>query len=699
MLEKLKGYYWEAIVFSVFLIITILLTYPLVFRLKTYVYGYPWPGDPFGTIWHFWWIKYAFTHHISPYLCPLLAAPFGANLSIQYNFLNYIVLALSFLFNEVVIYNLLVLASFPLSAFTMYLLVHYLTKNRIASVLAGLIFTFSPYHTVRAQAHLTLAHIEWMPLYVLSLLMLDKNRNWKNAVFCGLSFALVVINDLYYGFFMLIFTGIFFLYKGLYWLISTRRIEINFKRVACYPIAAVLAGLLIVIFNLNLFSPASASRAQERVHRITELIFYSARPWDYLLPAITNPIFGGFTKPFIDAHIHGSNTGEQTLYLGYIPLLLALIGVIHIWIKRKTEEVDKQKKLAVGFLSFGAIAAMICSAPPYVTIAGLTIYFPSYFLYKLIPMFRVYSRFGIVVMMCVGALAGVGADYLLRQQKSRKVKALLVSVIVVILGLEFAFIPQLTPLSSPAPVYKWLAKQKGDFIMAEYPLVMSENVVVYDYMFNQRYHGKRLVNGASPYTTAEEWRILLSDISDPNVPTLLSYLKVKYVVVHPDKYGPGKKEAAKVPEAGLRLVKSFNTSKVYEVTAKPAELIAVPQKNFDRLEKWEDEDWRWLFNDGELLVINSSSSQRRASLRFRAKSFIKPRRLQVKINGRVAGSPKITSGDAEVYEIRDILIKPGKNKITLHASPDAQLIDSVYQNLDTRKVSIAFDWMKLEPAE
>jgi len=700
LLSRLKGYYREIIILLVFVALSFAATYPLILRSATSVYGYPWPGDQTGTIWHFWWLKYAWDHSLSPYLSPMIAAPFGAHLSIQYLFLNSIVLTLSLLFREIFIYNLLIFISFPLSAFAMYLLAYRVSGNRIASVMPGLIFAFSPYHINQAQGHLTLAHIEWMPFYLLSLLMLTENKNYRNAILCGVSFALVVLSDLYYGFFMFIFTLIFFVYRGLFWLLTSRELKIDLKKARFYLVTLALAAALIFAFNLRLFQNTGTVDVKERVHPLVQLMSFSARPWDYLVPSITNPIFRRYTKPFIFARKHGSNTCELSLYLGYVPLLLAFIGVVYTWTKRKTQIITREKLFAVGFLVFGAFAALLCSAPPYKSIGALTVYFPSYLFFKFLPMFRSYSRFGIVVLMCVAVLAGVGLAYLLELLPGRRSRIALFATLTIFLGLEFAFIPRLTLLTAPRPVYSWLAKQKGDFVIAEYPLVKSDDVINYDYMFSQRIHSKRLVNGSSPYTEAEEWRIKVKNISDPDVPALLSYLKVKYVVLHLDKYRGKKQRVPYVPKSGLKIVKTFKNSRVYEVTATPPQLIVVPDGNFDKLERWDDHrQWRWMINDGELSVKNLSDSVIHAKLQFRAVSFVRPRRLKVISNGQVLSDLKISATPSRVIEIEGIELRPGTSKILLHSSPGAQEIDAVLHNLDTRQVSIAFNGLELAPSE
>ncbi|GAH54652.1 unnamed protein product, partial [marine sediment metagenome] len=116
----------------------------------------------------------------------------------------------------------------------------------------------------------------------------------------------------------------------------------------------------------------------------------------------------------------------------------------------------------------------------------------------------------------------------------------------------------------------WLSKQESDFIVAEYPL---ENDV--EYLFWQRIHQKRLVNGALPGTHADKVRKEIVDILDPKTPGILKHLGTKYVIFHPGKYAQSDevKIIGEIPDVqkqlGLRRVKSFPGARVYEVIAPP----------------------------------------------------------------------------------------------------------------------------------
>ena len=49
---------------------------------------------------------------------------------------------------------------------------------------------------------------------------------------------------------------------------------------------------------------------------------------------------------------------------------------------------------------------------------------PSFFMYKILPMFRAYCRFGIVVELAVAVLAGFGLKFFLRDLSHREQKLL-----------------------------------------------------------------------------------------------------------------------------------------------------------------------------------------------------------------------------------------------------------------------------------
>src|SRR6185369_8047937 len=68
---------------------------------------------------------------------------------------------------------------------------------------------------------------------------------------------------------------------------------------------------------------------------------------------------------------------------------------------------------AVPVLVGVAVIALVSSLSPERTILGVTFSRPSALLYPIVPMFRSYARFGVIVQLMAALLAGIGVSRLL----------------------------------------------------------------------------------------------------------------------------------------------------------------------------------------------------------------------------------------------------------------------------------------------
>ena len=57
-----------------------------------------------------------------------------------------------------------------------------------------------------------------------------------------------------------------------------------------------------------------------------DLFSQSARPLSYFLPAASHPVLGGISERFIGTKLYGESLTEHTLYLGWVPLILAFVA-------------------------------------------------------------------------------------------------------------------------------------------------------------------------------------------------------------------------------------------------------------------------------------------------------------------------------------------------------------------------------------
>lgn len=613
-MKYLKKYRDEILIFSLFILLSLLVTHPLIFKMRSHIYASP--GDPYSALWMFWWLKYARINHISFLFCPLIATPFGVSFAqfVKYPFWETLYPLLSIPFGEVFTYNLVVLLSFSLSAITTYFLVLYFTKNKPASMVSGILYAFCPFHFAHAAQHIGLANIQWIPLYLLTLFKLTENRTYKNGFFVALAFSLcLALSDYYLAYFAVVSTLLFIFYgMGYVWRRRGCRLQIAGLRSGLKTFKVILATILIasvivlplVYSTLKLIlTSVQALSPSEYIRPLRDLFSNSARPLGYLLPSQSNPFFGNYTRGFVKTHFYGAHLTEHTLYLGWVGIVLSIVA-IREWRRRNREQrAESRERRAeretlysklqaqssnlqdqgsriqqgVGFFLLYGLAALLLSRSPYIVIGGFKILFPSYFMYKIAPMFRVYARFGILVMLSVAVLAGIGLANILNRITTPKKRRIFLVLIGLLVVLEFA--PSLpAPMidaTIPPPVYQWIAEQPGDFAIAEYPL--EDYIGSSDCLFYQRMHKKRLINGALPGSHADKVRKSVTNILDPKTPGVLNYLGAKYVIFHPERHlrSEDVEIIGAVPDIskqkGLRLIKDFEEARVYKIVAEPIE--------------------------------------------------------------------------------------------------------------------------------
>jgi hypothetical protein len=689
---------FELLLFCLYSLAAILITFPLILKMKSSMYGLP--GDPSGYIWYLWWQKMAWLKGLPPNNITLIGAPFGVDWSVVpvMPVVNYPAFILTVLTNEILSYNLVLLASFPIAGMTMYYLVKHVTNDKKAAAIAGLIYGFCPYHLAHSLGHIYIAvSTQWLPLLVLTLIKLKQRKTIGTAIAFGVTFALVTLTNSYDALFMAVFTACFALYIVIDQIVKDR--EKWFRKllqpISLLALGSIVSVLIVIPFSLNIFKTASSASATYS-RGIAELNVWSARPWDYILPSPTNPFFGKFVSPFVLSHLHGSNLAEQTLYLGYVTMTLAFIGFLIYFVQGKRNKRRRELSYLTGFLGIMAVVAFIASGPAFIEVRGRRVFSVSSVIHSVLPMFRVYARFGIVVMLCVTVLAGLGLSYILGRIRKRETRIVLLVGLTILIAVEFINTPPppITDYSKTPTVYAWLKKQPGDFIIAEYPLNQPLNTEFYEYQFWQRLHQKRLFNGSPRETKGEAYRVLAADVTDIQSASVLEHLGVKYAIVHLDKYGA---ERPKSINKGFHLIRRFNRDTVlYSIDVPTPDTLVLRINGFSEPEKWADgRSWVYIGNTAKISIESLTKDQRTVSMHATAASFSKPRTLRLIHNGVIIRTVRIPETNREII-VTGITIRSGYNDFTLEAVPGGQTLDSVAHNGDFRYMSIAFSDLRIQ---
>ena len=553
-----------------------MMLFPLILKMKSYMPGIFTTDEPFGWLAYFWWQKYAFSRHLAETYYSVIAFPFGMDISSQilYPVSNFISRWLAVSTGNIFTYNIQVVFSFVASGITMFYLAFILTKNKIAALFAGIVYAFCPYHFARAWQHLLLAQIQWMPLYILTLIKLQERPGYKYMLLNFIALFLVVSFEFHYTYFMYLSAGLLFVYYPIFY----RKIDAQYRRSLLMALLVMMAGIAFVVSTSagSAYKKAIIKKsvvqpsAWEVVRPFDNLFAQSARPLSYFLPAVTHPVFGNITESFIGTPFYGESITEHTLYLGWLPMILAFVA-FRRWRKARARGQSPKngdsplvrENFYIGFFILLAIVAWLFSQPPWWQIGPFKIYMPSFFMYKILPMIRAYCRFGILLMLAISVLAAFGLNFVMEKFKRNSAKIAVAAGISILLLFEFWNWPPLRVIDvkTVPQVYHWLKKQPADIVIAEYPL--DANSPNEKYKFYQSVHEKRMINGTTPGTGANHAAQALVNLSEKSTTAQLRNWGVKYVIVHRDNYVRTElvdviAELERIPQnPDLRLIQTF----------------------------------------------------------------------------------------------------------------------------------------------
>jgi len=237
-----------------FLLLTVVLTYPLVTRFASAI-----PGDGFDgwqNYWNLWWVKVALLReHAQPFFTDLLDHPTGVGLLFHTlnPFNGLLTLPVQLAWGLLPAYNSVVLFSFAVGGFGAYLLARQVLgpgRGRLPAFAAGVIFTFSPFHIAHLLGHMQVISLEWIPFYALYLVRIvggaqnaipntqypipnarypipntqyRKPRTpCRDMLLAALFLILIGLCDWYYVLYCLLFTAVVLVWAGWRALLSCR---------------------------------------------------------------------------------------------------------------------------------------------------------------------------------------------------------------------------------------------------------------------------------------------------------------------------------------------------------------------------------------------------------------------------------------------------------------------------------------------
>ncbi len=546
-----------------YLALTLIMTYPLAARFTQAI-----PGDSFDgwqNYWNLWWVRVALlVEHTHPWFTDLLYYPTGVGLLFHTlnGFNGFTFLPVQLAWGLIPAYNTVVVFSFAMGGLGAYLLARYVLgpkAGRLPAFIAGLVFTFSPYHFAHLLGHMQLISLEWIPFYALYLLRTvdaaasggPRRGIVRDALLAALFLVLVTLCDWYYLMYCLIFTAVLAL-----WLIGSaglrawqeRRAQARTLAAAREVVAVRRLGVAwATVMRPWLTGAAMVNLAREYRARTQVLgalqgigavaglwlvwalamspwlwpMVQETRQYDFMVPDpaqsrllsadllafVTpqgfHPLWGAWARE--QGQKFTATISEHTVFAGFTVLALALASIA----LRKTSHKDT-KTQRLGFWLVVLAVFFVLALGPVLHVGGRAALLPGGrelplpygVVTQVIPFMEItrsVSRFDTMVMLALGVLAAAGAQGLARLGRWGRVAAGAAAVLIL-----FEFLPAPYPMSPPdTPAwYSTLAADPRPGAVLNLPMNWDRP----GYLLYQTVHGKPLT---AAYISREDPRTLV----------------------------------------------------------------------------------------------------------------------------------------------------------------------------------------------
>jgi hypothetical protein len=555
-------------------------------------------------------------------------------------------------------YNWLVLLSFPLSAAAAYLLARYLALSPAGATVAAMAYAFSPFHLAQAAYHPHIAQTQWIPLYLLALWRCLDVASPAAVGFLAVATLAVTLSNFYAGLIAAFITPVA---VAAYWLVRRRADTRSTRRLG------ITAGTLLVIAGCGVAyaSTVVVDRAVFAFPR-ADLFRYSAKWWSYLVPPVGHPLLGAAAHRIWDAVDVREGLLEQQVSLGWGIVALGLIAVFR-WIRRDRTTASLA---AVPVLVVVAVTALVCSLSPERTIGAFTFVRPSALLYAVVPMFRSYARFGVVVQLMAALLAGIGVDCL-RRAGTRRAQMACLALVALAAG-EYAVSPRaLWRDVLPTAAHRWVLQQ-GNHVRALDCTPLDQE------------------SGSVQWLTGSRITVLagaIGDCAEPNLSGKLAANGYTHLLVRRDA-ADGQWFAERPAPDGLRVAASFDGAQVFEVTAHTPAIHTATMTGFFPRERNADWTWRWMGHDAAWTIVSTGAQPIVTTLGIELSAFHRTRRMDVRLDGR-AVQTLVVEPPRRIYQIGPLTVTPGSHQLVFHPAELPTVATDTIKNGDTRPLSFA----------
>jgi hypothetical protein len=464
-------------------------------------------GDPLFSIWRMSWVYQQMQGDPRALFDANIFHPLPLTLTLSDSMLLPAVVAAPFFaagLHPVLVYNMLLLASFPATGIATYFLVARVTRSAPAAFAGALFYMFHPYR-FEHFSHFELLMTMWMPLALLAMIRFGETLRWTWAIAAAIVLAAQLYSSMYYGvyfpFYAAAVVGVLAVLQRWPW----RRL--------IGP--AVLSGAVALALAAPLSRPYLAAQTIKGDREAFAVYFYSADLSDFLRP---HPRLAMHKERWL-----ADKNPERALFPGLTPLVLSAVALV-----------PPLGPVRVAFAAGVGVG--------YDMTRGLKgVLYPT--LYRLFPPIRgmrVPARFSVILGLSLAVLAAFGVRRLLSRWSGWP-RRLAFAAILGLMAVDLRPALELRPVWPDAPrIYADLAG-RSDVVLAEFPFEQRDPWVTHElpFMYFSTWHGHQMVNGYSGFIPDSHVALvkLARDFPDPASMTALRTRGVTHVTVNCEMRG------------------------------------------------------------------------------------------------------------------------------------------------------------------
>ncbi len=533
-----KSVLLSLLAFFLFLGFSIFITFPLIFHLGDYATGL---GDELLIAWIQSWVIHAlFTNPLTLFNANIYF-PYHNTLAYSDVFLTTSILTALptyFIGQPIAANNTLFIFSLCSLGFSLYLLAYYVTKDFLASFLAGILAIFSP-ATMSFDVHLQVLFEALVPLSLLYFLFLLDSKKTRFLLLFLFCFLAQMYNSFLPGYFILFSVVIILLFR--FWKKKKQFISLfSLKH----------AGIVIIVFALTIPVVLPYLQVSKQFHYVRDIrdsIHFAIQPEDMLYSSDTSRLSSFLnTLPFNRV---SQNNEFKPGYLGFIFTILVLFSFYYS-IKKK---IWKKNILVSSFVVI-ALLGFILSLGPALHLGRHTIHkpfpipLPYLLFYYLIPGFQGFRNSARWEMLFILASVVVIAFvvHTILKKRSTKFRIIIYSLLFVGIISEFKFpmhfvsVPQVKNFPK---VYSWMATTPQNATFIELPIYNWNNAPYVSQEMLREYYStanfRKIVNGYSGFSPPPWQKLVMLELTSFPTQNALQQLKnigVQYIILHKDEY-------------------------------------------------------------------------------------------------------------------------------------------------------------------